>query len=127
MLTTTIAYDIVTPESVEHSEAAERGYYMPGGWHHPMPTDPTDLQAWLNDDFTIAYDSIRDIATTAIYDSYTVDDSSDSLIWSGDNVDRTGQLGTETRRMHKGDELSFAEWAQIKTWVKARHTPDEDE
>lgn len=34
-----VTYEIVTPESAEHGDAAERGYVMPGGWQYELPND----------------------------------------------------------------------------------------
>lgn len=34
-----VTYEIVTPESAEHGDAAERGYAMPGDWHYELPAD----------------------------------------------------------------------------------------
>lgn len=34
-----VTYEIVTPESAEHGDAAERGFAMPGGWQYAMPDD----------------------------------------------------------------------------------------
>lgn len=34
-----VTYDIVTYESAEHGDAAERGYIHSGGWHSPSPND----------------------------------------------------------------------------------------
>jgi hypothetical protein len=31
------SYEIVTHESAEDGEAAERGFYEPGGWKYPLP------------------------------------------------------------------------------------------
>lgn len=29
-----VTYEVVTPESAEHGDAAERGWVQPGGWHY---------------------------------------------------------------------------------------------
>lgn len=34
-----IFYDVVTPESAEEGDTAERGCAAPGGWRFPMPDD----------------------------------------------------------------------------------------
>jgi hypothetical protein len=33
----TVTYDIVTYESAEHGDAAERGFVLPGQWHVELP------------------------------------------------------------------------------------------
>ena len=38
MLNWTMCYEIITPESAEHGDAAENGYYQNGGWQHPIKT-----------------------------------------------------------------------------------------
>ena len=40
-----VTYEIVTPESAEHGDAAERGYCAPGGWHFDEPTPLTLSEA----------------------------------------------------------------------------------
>lgn len=32
----TVTYEIVTPESAEHGDAAERGFVLPGEWRVPV-------------------------------------------------------------------------------------------
>ena len=40
-LTYSVTYDIVTPESAEYCDAAERGYVLPGGHHVDIPDELT--------------------------------------------------------------------------------------
>lgn len=41
-----ITYEIVTPESAEHGDAAELGYAMPGGWQFELDSmTPEDIEA----------------------------------------------------------------------------------
>ncbi len=110
MASATITYNIVTAESAEHGEAAERGWYQPGGWHFQNPTEP------------IQYDDIRDLAECAIYDGFTVEEGADWLVWRGDNwgaETEEGESGCETRHLHKGDDVSDEDWTQVQAWVKA--------
>ncbi len=39
----TITYDVTTPESVEHGDTADHGFYGPGGWKYSIADD--DFQA----------------------------------------------------------------------------------
>ena len=129
MPTTTITYDIVTGESAEHGDAAERGYWMPGGWTYPTPDDPTEYAAWLADEYDIQNDDIRDVAECAIYDGFTVEEGTRWLVWrGGDWMAETadGVAGCETRNMHKGDDITDEDWATIRSWVKAGRVPDEE-
>ena len=111
MASATMTYNIVTSESAEHGEAAERGWYQPGGWHCQTPTEP------------IEYDDIQDLAECAIYDGFTVEEGADWLVWGGGSDDWTetedGQQGIETRHLHRGDDVSDEDWAQVRAWVKA--------
>lgn len=36
-----VTYDVVTPESAEHGDTADSGYYSRGGWKHNDPSDWT--------------------------------------------------------------------------------------
>ena len=50
--TATITYDIVTPESAEHGDYAETGFYAPGGWRFEEPDEsltPGDVLRWAAD------------------------------------------------------------------------------
>ena len=41
-----VTYEIVTPESAEHGDAAERGYATPGGWQFELSSmTPADVEA----------------------------------------------------------------------------------
>lgn len=40
-----ITYEIVTPESAEHGDAEERGWWQPGGWHfEDKPEEPEEYE-----------------------------------------------------------------------------------
>ena len=131
MPTTSITYDIRTSESVAlYSDAAERGYWMPGGWTYPTPDDPTEYAAWLADDYDIQNDDIRDVAECAIFDGYRVEEGTRWLVWGGESGDWAetddGEQGIMTRHLHKGDDITDEEWSQIKAWVAAGRVPDCD-
>lgn len=34
-----VTYEIITPESAEHGDAAERGFVLDNGWHELLPDD----------------------------------------------------------------------------------------
>jgi len=36
MATASITYSVTTPESAENGEHAEHGWWLPGGWEHPL-------------------------------------------------------------------------------------------
>lgn len=36
-----VTYDVVTPESAEHGNVAESGYFFRGGWRHDDPSEWT--------------------------------------------------------------------------------------
>jgi hypothetical protein len=42
-------YDYVTPESAADGDCAERGWYVPGGWHYPLhdqqASEPFEMRA----------------------------------------------------------------------------------
>lgn len=40
-----VTYDIVTPESAEHGDSAERGFVMPGGWQYDIETVLADKES----------------------------------------------------------------------------------
>jgi hypothetical protein len=33
-----LTYETITPESADHGDSADRGYYMPGGWRYSAGT-----------------------------------------------------------------------------------------
>lgn len=35
----TITYEVITPESAEHGDTADNGWWMPGGWHFSLTGD----------------------------------------------------------------------------------------
>jgi len=43
-----VTYDIVTHESAEHGDAAERGFVSPGGWHSDDRPEPMTLREALD-------------------------------------------------------------------------------
>jgi hypothetical protein len=133
-LTVTITYDIVTwPEDYEGPDI-ESGFYMPGGWHYPCPSaapDSPEHRAWLEDDYTLDYDSLRDIARDAIRSYFSTEQGCDYLVYGGQSDDTAenehGETGTESRAMHKGDGITEDEWARVMRWVAARSVPDDCE
>lgn len=135
MKSVTVTYEIVTPESAEHGDAAERGFYQPGGWHYPTPDGLVgeDFTRWCEETGNadpIKHDDIYEVARDAIYDGYGVEEGCDWLVWQGDELDaetEDGDAGTEQRHMHKGDDITDAEWALIVAWVKAGKVPDPDD
>lgn len=129
-VTYSITYDIVTPESAEHGEAAERGYWMPGGWRYSGgPSDGMSYREWA-DQHDLTADDIRDLAQMAICDGYHCDgqESPRWLTWGGGSDDvattREGVQGIEARHLHPED-LTPAEWALVCEWVRAGRVPDD--
>lgn len=43
----TVTYDVVTPESAEYGDAAERGFASPGGWKQEDRPEPVTLREAL--------------------------------------------------------------------------------
>lgn len=128
MKTISITYEIVTAESAEQGEAAERGFYQPGGWHYPPDEDgdyPDDL-----DEYDIQYDDIRELAEAAIWDGFEVVGGTAWLIYSGDDwtaQTADGEYGCEQRHLHKGDDITDEEWARVRAWVAAGKVPEDDD
>jgi len=134
-VTYSITYDIVTAESAEHGDAAERGYWMPGGWRYSGgPSDGMSYREWAAE-HELTADDIRDLARMAIYDGYHCDGDAlrrpfgvHRLTWGGGSDDvattREGVQGIETRHLHPED-LTPAEWALVCEWVKAGRVPDD--
>lgn len=125
-----ITYDIVTPESAEHGDAAERGYWMPGGWHYSahLPRGMS-YREWA-DQHDIEADDIRELAQRAIYGGYHCNGEASPgwLTWGGESDDTAttecGAHGIETRYLHP-ESLTPAEWALVCEWVKAGRVPDD--
>jgi hypothetical protein len=65
----TFTYDVITPESAEHGDAAEYGFYAPGGWKYPIGgsecPEPMSLEdATPEPTVARARDVLRDIRDT---------------------------------------------------------------
>lgn len=102
MKSVTVTYEIVTPESAEHGDAAERGFYQPGGWHYPTPDGLVgeDFTRWCEETGNadpIKHDDIYEVARDAIYDGYGVEEGCDSTGWSGRATNWTPRPRTATR------------------------------
>jgi hypothetical protein len=131
MKTYAITYDIVTPDSAEYGDTAERGYWMPGGWRYAQHDDGTYPDADLSE-YDIKADSIRELAQDAIRDGYHCggQECPRWLTWGGESdytaTTECGDPGTETRHLHPGN-LSDEEWFLVCRWVAAGRVPDDDD
>lgn len=96
-----VTYDIVTPESAEHGDAAERGWVHPGGWHS-MADDPSKM-------------SLRE----AIDLVGCLQDVGGWFVETDGRVDyRTG--AEETRSLHPPRNITPASYGRLQRVLKAR-------
>lgn len=49
-----VTYDVVTPESAEHGDVAERGFVLPGNWHASVD-DPGEAAMSLREAVRLCY------------------------------------------------------------------------
>ena len=103
-----ITYEIVTPESAEHGDAAERGYAMPGGWQFDLDTmTDADVQACALD--------LRSAANM-------VGCVEDSGLWFSETDGRHNyRTGAVTRfDLHPPRNITGASYSRLKRLLKAR-------
>ena len=102
-----ITYEIVTPESAEHGDAAERGYAMPGGWQF-------ELSAMTPDDVKACALDLRSAVNM-------VGCTEDSGCWFSEVDGRQNyRTGAETRfDLHPPHNITGASYARIKRLLKA--------
>ena len=94
-----VTYEIVTPESAEQGDAAERGYVAPGGWHQTEPEELTLRQA-------------VDLVSC-------VEDAGSCFVEADPTRDyRDGS--EETRSLHPPRNISAASYERLRKLLKVR-------
>jgi hypothetical protein len=127
-----MTYEIVTPESAEDGDVAERGWAEDGGWRYPTdysaePAEPPDISKvkatdWWGENMDNA--AAREMADSLIYDYAECDEWGDGRTYRVDGDDlmaetNDGDAGTETLYFHlKG--WSPHQLKIIRILVKAR-------
>lgn len=95
----TVTYEIVTPESAEHGDAAERGFVAPGQWHD---TEPAEM-------------SLREAIDLA-------DCAYDCGRWFSEHEGRTDYKtgAVETRSIHPPRSITPASYARVRRLLNIR-------
>lgn len=103
-----VTYEIVTPESAEYGDAAERGFVMPGEWRDDIETAMTQPRD--------AYDmTLRE----AIGLAYPQEDCGRWWTESDGRQDyRTGAV--ETRSIHPPENITAASYARVSRLMGIR-------
>jgi hypothetical protein len=107
-----VTYDIVTEESAEHGDAAERGFVLPGGWHIELPDGVVGQEAGkVMDECAIDLREALNLIS-CVYDGgsglYETDPRQDYV---------TG--AEETRALHLPDNITPASYARVLRLLKA--------
>ena len=101
-----VTYEIVTPESAEHGDAAERGFVEPGEWKTPIEESLAG-----NDLHTM---SLRD----AMRLCYPIEDS--GFWWTGE-ASQDYQTGAyETRAIHPPRGITASSYARVSRLLGVR-------
>src|ERR1035437_9001811 len=103
-----VTYEIVTPESAEHGDAAERGFAMPYGWQF-------ELSAMTDADVKACALTLRQAAGMVGY-------VEDSGRWFSETDGRQDyKKGAETRfDLHPPHNVTGASYARLRRLLKAR-------
>jgi len=103
-----VTYEIVTPESAEEGDAAERGFVLPGEWK-------VELERAIADKAGTYTMSLREASNLCYPDQ-------DSGRWFDESDGRhdykTGAV--ETRSLHPPDNVTGASYARLKRLFKVR-------
>ena len=102
-----VTYEIVTPESAEHGDAAECGYAMPGGWQFELSTmTPDDVKACALD----LRSAVNMVGCTE-----------DTGRWFSEiDGQKNYRTGADTRfDLHPPHNITGASYARIKRLLKA--------
>lgn len=102
-----VTYDIVTPESAEVGDAAERGFLTPGAWRYPLETSN------LNDDYTMTLREALDLIGDACENCGT---------WFAE-VDGRQDFKTaavETRALHPPRSITPSSYRRLARLLGAR-------
>lgn len=112
-----VTYDIVTPESAEHGDAAERGFVQPGGWHHELKSETFGEPAGrIKDECALTLREALDLVNCGAMadggdgDSFYEQDGREDY--------RTG--ATETRAFHISGKITDASRARIARLLTSR-------
>lgn len=101
-----VTYEIVTPESAEHGDAAERGFVTPGGWRHEI--NSTDINdPGLDLDLRSAVNLIGCVENSGSW--FTETDGRDDY--------RTG--ANERRSLHPPRNITPASYARLARLLAA--------
>jgi hypothetical protein len=105
MIKFTVTYDIVTHESAEHGDAAERGFVLSGGWHQSTDDMSTEEMQKLDCEMSLR-EAVDLINTAALEDNGTWFSEVDSR----ENY-RTGEH--ETRALHPPRNITASSYRRL--------------
>lgn len=111
-----VTYDIVTPESAEHGEAAEMGFVLPGNWHIELAAAVCGEPAGrVKDDCAI---SLREAIALV---SCCFDSGSDGFTYYEADCRENYRDGSEERRaLHLPRNATAASAARVSRLLNGR-------
>ena len=127
-LTYSVTYDIVTPESAEDGDVAERGYVLPGGYHVDIPDGLTGepFIRWCRE-MGVYYEipdlddgeTLIDVVVRLLRDEGCTETGSAPSYYGEPEQDyTTGE--EETRCVHLCDDFDPEELAEISRRLRER-------
>ncbi len=112
MLQFHVTYDIVTQESAEHGDAAERGFVLPGGWHEVMPDDCCG-------DAAHAIKAQCGMTLREAVDLVGLVEDGGHGFYEVDGREDYGTGEHETRALHPPETITAASYARLRRLLKA--------
>lgn len=108
-----VTYEIVTPESAADGEAAEHGYFLYGGWHHPidqiMAMEPKEREEEM--------DCLGMDLRTALHCVGSLEDCGRWFAEIDSDIDwRTGE--GERRSLHPPKNITPASYERVRRLLK---------
>ncbi len=108
-----VTYEIVTPESAEHGDAAERGFVLPGGWHEELPAHVFGEEAGkIKDECGLSLREAVDLVSL-------VEDSGHCFTEIDERQNyNTGE--SEIRSLHPPENITPASYGRLRRLLKVR-------